>query len=126
MSDSSKVFDVQSLMNQYGPKIFNMAYRMVGDEADAEDIVQDTFITVFEKINTFRGESAIYTWIYKIAVNICLGHKKEKAQTVNNSYEETEKLDTIPVPDDIETGLSRVERELFMDDVAQMIRLALQ
>lgn len=62
----------------YGPKIYNLAYRMVGDHQDAEDITQETFIRVCRHIDQFREDSQLYTWIYAIAKNLCQRLLKQK------------------------------------------------
>ena len=56
-------------ISAYHPLLYHIALRMVGSLTDAEDIVQDTLLKVFEKIDTFRGESALSSWIYRIALN---------------------------------------------------------
>ena len=55
----------------YGRKIYTLAYRMTGNREDAEDVTQETFIQVIRYIGQFRGESALYTWVYTIARNQC-------------------------------------------------------
>ena len=55
----------------YGKKIYNLAYRMTGNQDDAEDITQETFLQAYRNIGTFHEKSQIYTWIYAIAKNLC-------------------------------------------------------
>lgn len=59
------------LNSAYGFKIYHLAYRMVGNHQDAEDITQETLIKVYRHIDQFRGDSRLYTWIYTIAKNEC-------------------------------------------------------
>ena len=51
---------------------------MVIDHDDADDLVQDTFVKVYKNIDKFRADSQLYTWIYRIATNVCLNHLKAK------------------------------------------------
>ncbi len=60
-----------ALYAAYGRKIYSLAYRMTGSQAEAEDITQETFLQVYRKIEDFRGQSQLYTWIYAIARNLC-------------------------------------------------------
>lgn len=60
------------LYERYGKKVYNLAYKMCGNQDDADDIVQSTFMRVVTDINGFREESGIYTWLYTIAKNLCL------------------------------------------------------
>ena len=62
---------MEELVDAYSNKIYNLAIGMLKKEQDAEDIVQDTLLQVFEKIHTFREEAALPSWIYRIAINFC-------------------------------------------------------
>jgi RNA polymerase sigma-70 factor, ECF subfamily len=61
------------LFSLYNRKIFNTAYRILGEESSAEDALQETFLNVYRGISTFRGDSKISTWISRITINVCLG-----------------------------------------------------
>jgi RNA polymerase sigma-70 factor, ECF subfamily len=58
--------------------VYSLCLRMTGNVAEAEDLTQDTFIQVFRKLGTFRGHSALSTWIYRVAVNTALMHFRKK------------------------------------------------
>src|SRR5205814_3704668 len=55
------------LVRTYSPSIFHVAYRMLGETAEASDVVQEIFLKVFRNIGGFKGEAALKTWIFKIA-----------------------------------------------------------
>src|SRR5262245_52288574 len=69
----------------YQHKVYNLVYRMLGSQEEAEDVAQDVFVTVFKAIDTFRGEAKFSTWLYRIAANHCknrikyLGRRHQKA-----------------------------------------------
>lgn len=69
----------------YGQKIYNLAYRIMGNHEDAEDITQETMIQVCRHIDQFRENSRLYTWIYAIAKNLCyrLLKQRKKASFVS-------------------------------------------
>jgi len=60
---------MDELVNGYSGNIYGLALKLLKNQPDAEDVVQDTLLKVFEKIDTFRGESALSSWIYRIALN---------------------------------------------------------
>ncbi len=60
------------LITTHGPCMLQMATRLLENQADAQDCLQETFLQVYRKIDTFRGESALTTWIHRILVNNCL------------------------------------------------------
>lgn len=66
------------LVNTYSDRIYNLALRILRKKEDAEDILQETFLTVLEKINTFDGRSSFFTWIYRIATNASLMRLRKK------------------------------------------------
>jgi len=64
------------LVVQHQGQIYNVCYRMLGNAAEAEDVAQDVFIKSFQAIDSFRGDSALGTWLYRIAVNLCKNRLK--------------------------------------------------
>jgi RNA polymerase sigma-70 factor (ECF subfamily) len=62
-----------ALFSMYNRRIFNTAYRILGEEASAEDALQETLLNIYRGLSNFRGESKFSTWISRITVNVCLG-----------------------------------------------------
>jgi RNA polymerase sigma-70 factor, ECF subfamily len=62
------------LVEKYHKKLFRLLSRMVRDQSEIEDIVQDSFIKAYRAINNFRGDSAFYTWLYRIGINTAKNH----------------------------------------------------
>jgi len=67
------------LYELHSRRVFAVCLRMVGDTTEAEDLTQETFLRVFRKIHTFRGESAFSTWLHRLAVNVALMHLRKKS-----------------------------------------------
>ncbi len=61
----------EQLMSAYQQRIYNVAYRMMGNPHDASDLTQETMIRIYRFIGSFRGESAFSTWVYHITLNGC-------------------------------------------------------
>jgi RNA polymerase sigma-70 factor, ECF subfamily len=68
-----------TLFNSHKARIYSVCLRMTNNTAEAEDLTQDAFLQVFRKLATFRGDSALSTWLYRIAVNTVLMHFRKKA-----------------------------------------------
>lgn len=69
----------ESLVEQYGDYLYNLAYRILNNHADAEDAVQEAFLSAYKNFSRFRGMSTFKTWLYRITVNACLMKlRKEK------------------------------------------------
>ena len=70
---------LEQVFHEHAPRIYNLAWRMLGNEADAEDVTQDVLLQLVRKLNTFRGESAFPTWLHRITVNAALAHRRKRA-----------------------------------------------
>lgn len=66
------------LYNQYCKAMYNLAYRILNNREDAEDMLQETFIECFRSIDSFRFESTFGAWLKRIMVNKCINHIKKK------------------------------------------------
>jgi len=64
----------RKLYDDYHQKVYNTAITMLGNAEDAEDVVQEIFMKIYRKVSSFDGRSKIGTWLYRIAVNVCIDH----------------------------------------------------
>lgn len=64
------------LYSSYSDRVFNTSFRVVGNAADAADVTQDVFLTVFRKIGEFQFSSRFFTWIYRITVNLSIDRRR--------------------------------------------------
>jgi RNA polymerase sigma-70 factor (ECF subfamily) len=79
------------IMRNHEDRVFSVCLRIVGEREQALDATQETFLTAFRKASQFKGDSALGTWIYRIAVNTCYDHlRKQKRRR------------TDPIPDHLE------------------------
>jgi RNA polymerase sigma-70 factor (ECF subfamily) len=63
----------------FAPNVYTLACRLLGNEADAEDVTQDVFLRVLRHLSTFRGEAAFSTWLYRVTVNAALDYRRRRA-----------------------------------------------
>ena len=99
------------LVKLYGNKLLKTLYLMTKDQGEAEDIVQETFIKVFNNIGKFKGNSSLYTWIYRISQNIL--KDKVNAKITSIPYEDIE-----ITPDNIEDKLIKnIDREILRKEL---------
>jgi RNA polymerase sigma-70 factor (ECF subfamily) len=68
----------EDVYTKYGSRLYTVAYRVTGSAADAEDLVQEVFLIAYRRLDTFRGEAALGTWLHRIAVNASLDHLRSK------------------------------------------------
>ncbi|WP_048920843.1 RNA polymerase sigma factor [Rufibacter radiotolerans] len=104
------------LMNQYQTRIYWHIRRLVVSHEDAQDLLQETFINVYKHLNSFAGDSKLYTWLYRIATNECLRLFKERKRFLVSSEEISEKLiDTLhgSCPQDSDEILVRLQEAIL-------------
>jgi RNA polymerase sigma-70 factor, ECF subfamily len=73
----------EELYRAHAGKLFSIACRMLGNPADAEDLLQEIFLSAHRKLDGFRGESALGTWLYRLATNHCLDYLRSRAARTN-------------------------------------------
>jgi RNA polymerase sigma-70 factor, ECF subfamily len=83
----------EEIYRAHSGRLFSVACRLVGNPADAEDLLQEIFLAAHRKLDTFRGESALGTWLYRLATNLCLDHLRSRA---GRSNQLTDALDDEP------------------------------
>jgi RNA polymerase sigma-70 factor (ECF subfamily) len=69
----------EELYRRHAPRLYNLACRMLDNATDAEDALQDSFLQVFRKIDSFKGDSALSTWLYRLTMNHCLDRLRSRA-----------------------------------------------
>lgn len=119
------------LVQRYQDRIYNLTYRYVNNEEDALDLTQDTFLKAFTKLKHFRGNSKFYTWLYRIAVNVCIDFQRRQHLTVVHwddlrpleftSVESNEPVEPFELPD----HQGQPERELLVSELRQRVREAI-
>ena len=115
---------VEALFDRFHGKIYGLAMSILKNESDAEEATQDVFMTVFRKAFTFKGDSALYSWIYRICVNACLMRLRGKKRSETVSIEEflpvftDQGMHANPVGD----WSKEVERKMLDKELGEVIR----
>ena len=108
-----EAFDV--LVERHRRQVYQLCYRFVGNHEDASDLAQDVFIRAYRNLRGFRGQAAVSTWLYRIAVNVSLNRVSAKSATF-------EKLDSREHADErIETADAALLRAERADEVRAAI-----
>jgi RNA polymerase sigma-70 factor (ECF subfamily) len=107
LTGDREAFDV--LVRRHQRHVYQLCYRFAGNHEDASDLAQDAFIRAYRGLRSFKGTSAFSTWLYRIAVNVCLNHVGSRATRHVVGVEALESPDTrIERPD---VALVRGERD---------------
>jgi len=93
---------VQELVEAFGPRLFRSACLLCGSEADAQDLVQETFVQALQSARRFQGRSSIYTWLHAILLNLTRHYHRDRKRLVFD--DQLARQDT-PASDDGPNGL---------------------
>ncbi len=117
----------EEVYRTHAGRLYSVACRMLGNAADAEDLLQEIFLAAHRKLDSFRGESALGTWLYRLATNLCLDHLRSKAARAGQL---TDALDDEPGLADrssrglAERALTRVDLERALARLPEGCRAA--
>lgn len=79
---------LEALMSRHSGRVYRLAYGIVRNQADAEEIVQDVFLTLVRKGATFEGHAALTSWMYRVTTNVALNKRRGKRRELEVSLEE--------------------------------------
>ncbi|MCX6549693.1 MAG: RNA polymerase sigma factor [Acidobacteria bacterium] len=88
----------EELYARHSSRLYSVAYRITGSAADAEDLLQEIFLQVYRRLDSYRGEAALGTWLHRLAVNACLDHvrsKQGRRQQATDYLEDLEHLEPV-------------------------------
>jgi len=112
----------EQLVTAYERKVYALALRSTGSEAYAADLTQEVFLRAWRSLNSFRGDSTVSTWLYRITMNICIDFSRKKSlQLVPLADEEGNEL---PLPD--RRTANSPEAALEQQELSAELQAALQ
>ncbi len=118
----------EELYREHASRLYNLAYRMTGTAADAEDLVQEMFLLAHRKLGSFKGESSLGTWLYRLGVNLTVDwlrsrqHRNSKATaSLDDEKERGQRLPAVPTN---EMTLTRLELERAIATLPESYRSA--
>ena len=119
----------ETLTNRYEQRVYGLAMRMLRQEQDAEDVTQQTFLSVLENLEEFRGEASFSTWVLRIASHAALKiiRKRKRLNTVSleEATEPSDDLNSIPHPEFIADWRQSPEHLVEQNEVRRLLDDAL-
>ena len=114
----------EQIVSEHSSFVYNVAYRMMGNPDDADEVVQDTFLSAWRARDRFRGDAKVTTWLYRIATNAALmrlrklSRKREVATDPLEVYQRIDRADWADAPD--RAALNNELLEEIQRGIAQM------
>lgn len=114
------------LVDKYRRKLGRLLSRFIRDQAEVEDVVQEAFIKAYRALPNFRGESAFYTWLYRIGINTAKNYLVSMGRRPQTSNEiEVEDAENFEDGDELRTS-DTPETELMSKEIAKTVQLAIE
>ena len=116
----------EGLYRQHASRLYNLTYRMAG-QADAEDLLQDVFLQAYRKLGTYKGDSSLGTWLYRLTVNLCLDHlrsRQGKMAKVTDSLDEDDATPVMSPGRPAEAAAARLDLEQAIEALPPSYRSA--
>ena len=116
----------EALYRQHATRLYNLASRMMGAHGDADDLLQDIFLLAYRKLGSFRGESSLGTWLYRLAMNHCLDVLRNRQTRMGQQTDSLDEPDAPPVasPVPLVGAVSRIDLERAIESLPPACRAA--
>jgi RNA polymerase sigma-70 factor, ECF subfamily len=104
----------EELYRAHAGRLYNLVFRMAGSAEHAEDLLQEVFLHAHKKLGSFRGDSSLGTWLYRLAVNQCLDYlrgRQAKMAKTTRSLDEEGAIEPAAVAPAVPTAVSRIDLE---------------
>lgn len=114
------------LVDTYSSPIYRLGLKMLGNEQDAEDILQNTFLNALTHLADFEGRSSLSTWLYRIAANEALMLIRKRKPNINIEDMQPEDADDVPLPETFVDWSVLPEKELLSGESKKAIETAVK
>src|SRR3990170_6814516 len=104
---------VADLSDSYGARIYQLAFRYLRNREDAEEVAQDVLLKVHQKIDAFRGDAALSSWIYRITFNAAMTRLREFKQNLPDAPEKADEDTGQPLTRDVVDGAPLADEEML-------------
>jgi len=117
---------VSDLSDSYGAKIYQLAFRYLRNREDAEEVAQDVLLKVYQKIDAFRGDAALSSWIYRITFNTAMSRLRELKQQLPTAMEAQDEETGQPLKREVIDWSPLADEEMLRGEMRQALVRALK
>ena len=124
LENERDLHDFQRIVEENYQRVYSVIYRMIEDREEAEDLAQDTFVNAYRAYATFRHESQVYTWLYRIAVNLTknrLDRRKRRRSSEGPSLDAPVELDEDELARQVEDWRHAPERSAENSELERVL-----
>jgi len=110
-----------ALVLRFQDRVYNLIRRLIGNPEEARDVTQEVFVSIFEKVDTYRGDSAIATWVYRIAANHAKNRIKYLVRRKDRQRESLEHMLTPPTASQLSAEVLRPDQAFTRERVSRLV-----
>jgi len=110
-----------ALVLRFQDRVYNLIRRLIGNPEEARDVTQEVFVSIFEKVDSYRGDSAIGTWVYRIAANHAKNRIKYLARRKDRQRESLEHMLTPPTESQLSAEVLRPDQAFTRERVSRLV-----
>jgi len=114
-----------ALVARFQDRVYNLIRRLLGNPEEARDVTQEVFVSVFEKVDSYRGDSSIATWIYRIATNHAKNRIKYLSRRKDRQKESLEAMLVPPTSSRLSASVPRPDQVYTRETVSRLVDAAL-
>jgi RNA polymerase sigma-70 factor (ECF subfamily) len=113
----------RAIMTRHNRRLYRIARSIVGNDSEAEDVLQEAYLHAFARLDSFRGESALATWLSRIVINEALGRLRKRSRTMDSIMPELPQATIIPFPPN--AGAADPERSMAQRQILEIVERAM-
>jgi RNA polymerase sigma-70 factor (ECF subfamily) len=117
----------EAIYRQHAGRLYSLAWRMAGGANDADDLLQEIFLQAFRKLDSFKGDASLGTWLYRLAVNLCLDHLRSRQGRMAQVTDSIDEEGAAELPDRgrrAEASATRLDLERAIGELPPSYRAA--
>jgi len=114
----------ETLYRQHATRLYNLASRMIGAHGEADDLLQDIFLLAYRKLGSFRGESSLGTWLYRLAMNHCLDVLRNRQTRMGQQTDSLDEPDAVASRVPVLGAVRRIDLERAIESLPPACRAA--
>jgi RNA polymerase sigma-70 factor (ECF subfamily) len=117
----------EELYRQHAGRLYNLVFRMTGSQQEADDLLQEVFLQAHRKLGSFRGDSSLGTWLYRLGMNHCLDYlrgRQARMGRATDSFEDDGVAEPVAPAPAVPAAISRMDLERAIERLPEGCRAA--
>jgi RNA polymerase sigma-70 factor (ECF subfamily) len=111
----------EAVYRSFSKFVYNVAWRIVHAHEDAEEVTQEVFLTIYRKLSSFKFQSTLKTWIYRVTINAALNYSKKLSKTKNKTTEYNEQIHCAGILGEAQVRADKEHNEKLVEELLKTL-----